>query len=87
MRWRNDFRQPSAYPVCMATPGKLALKPRHPERICWGCSRYCPVDDMVCGNGTIRAPHPIELFGDDWYLDGEGTDDPTQDPTIHTQQR
>ena len=48
---------------------KFPLHPAHPERICWGCSRYCPVDDMVCGNGTIRAPHPIELFGDDWYLD------------------
>jgi hypothetical protein len=21
---------------------------------------------MCCGNGTIRAPHPVELFGDDW---------------------
>lgn len=46
----------------------LPLRPRNPERICWGCSRYCPVDDMACGNGTIRAPHPCELFGDDWYL-------------------
>ncbi len=49
----------------MAAP-KLPLSPRNPERVCWGCSRYCPADDMVCGNGTIRAPHPIELFGDDW---------------------
>jgi hypothetical protein len=21
---------------------------------------------MRCGNGTIRTPHPAELFGDDW---------------------
>jgi len=49
----------------MAAP-KLPLAPRHPDRICWGCDRYCPADDMYCGNGTIRAPHPIELFGDDW---------------------
>jgi hypothetical protein len=21
---------------------------------------------MCCGNGTIRAPHPVELFGEDW---------------------
>jgi hypothetical protein len=21
---------------------------------------------MVCGNGSERTPHPIELFGDDW---------------------
>lgn len=42
------------------------LHPRHPERICWGCDKYCPADDLACGNGTIRTPHPLELFGDDW---------------------
>ena len=40
--------------------------PKHPERICWGCDRYCPADDLGCANGTIRTPHPMELFGDDW---------------------
>jgi hypothetical protein len=40
--------------------------PKHPERICWGCDRYCPADDLACGNGTIRSPHPVELFGEDW---------------------
>jgi Protein of unknown function (DUF3079) len=45
---------------------KLPEHPKHPERICWGCEKYCPADDMCCGNGTIRAPHPVELFGDDW---------------------
>jgi hypothetical protein len=45
---------------------KVALNPRHPERICWGCDLYCPADDLACGNGTIRTPHPAELFGDDW---------------------
>lgn len=43
--------------------------PRHPERICWGCDRYCPADDLACGGGTIRTPHPKELFGDDWTPD------------------
>lgn len=50
---------------------KTPLRPRHPERVCWGCDRYCPADDMVCGNGKVRSPHPIELFGDDvseWVL-------------------
>jgi len=42
------------------------LHPKHPERICWGCDRYCPADELGCANGTIRAPHPSELFGDDW---------------------
>jgi len=41
--------------------------PKHPERICWGCDKLCPADDMRCGNGTIRAPHPVELYGEDWF--------------------
>jgi len=45
---------------------KNADRPAHPERICWGCDRLCPADALGCGNGTIRAPHPCELFGDDW---------------------
>lgn len=52
--------------------------PKNPERICWGCDRYCPVNDLACGNGTIRTPHPVELFGDDWRsaeLAGEREDD------------
>jgi DUF3079 family protein len=46
---------------------KLPIHPKHPERICWGCDKYCPADDLCCGNGTIRAPHPVELFGEDWW--------------------
>ena len=46
---------------------KFPLHPKNPERICWGCEKFCPADDMCCGNGTIRAPHPRELLGDDWY--------------------
>ena len=42
------------------------LQPRHPERICWGCDKYCPAGELACGNETIRAQHPAELFGDDW---------------------
>jgi hypothetical protein len=45
---------------------KLVLLPKNPERICWGCDKYCPADDLRCGNGTIRTPHPVELFGKDW---------------------
>jgi len=44
----------------------VPLHPKHPERVCWGCDKLCPTDDLRCGNGTIRAPHPSELFGDDW---------------------
>lgn len=46
---------------------KFPLSPRHPERVCWGCEKLCPADDLRCGNGTERAQHPIELFGEDWY--------------------
>jgi hypothetical protein len=48
------------------TKTKLALNPRHPELVCWGCDKYCPANDLRCGNGTIRTQHPIELFGEDW---------------------
>jgi len=44
----------------------MPLQPRHPERICWGCEKYCAADELACGNGTIRTPHPAELFGEDW---------------------
>jgi len=40
--------------------------PRHPERICWGCPKFCPANDMACGNEISRAVHPVEIFGDDW---------------------
>ena len=46
---------------------KLPLHPANPERVCWGCDKYCPADDLACGNGTIRTAHPCELFGDDWH--------------------
>ena len=45
---------------------KISLHPKHPEKICWGCDKYCPADALACGNGTIRTPHPAELFGEDW---------------------
>ncbi len=45
---------------------KSTLHPAHPERVCWGCEKLCPANSLACGNGTIRAPHPAELFGDDW---------------------
>lgn len=46
---------------------RIPLRPKTPERICWGCDKHCPDTDLACGNGTIRTPHPVELFGDDWY--------------------
>jgi hypothetical protein len=46
--------------------GRYPVHPPHPERICWGCDRHCAADDLGCGNGSIRALHPAELFGEDW---------------------
>lgn len=52
------------------------MRPAHPERVCWGCDRYCPADDLGCGNGTVRTQHPCELFGDDW------NDEPSASPDV-----
>ena len=49
---------------------KFPVRPGHPERICWGCEHFCPAEAMRCGNGTDRAQHPVELFGEDWMSFG-----------------
>jgi len=61
---------------------KFPIRPGHPERICWGCEHFCPADDMRCGNGTDRAQHPIELWGEDWMSIGreETQAQPTDPP-------
>ena len=51
---------------------RVPILPRHPERVCWGCDKYCPAEDLGCGNGTIRTPHPVELFGPDWLVWSDG---------------
>jgi hypothetical protein len=45
---------------------RFPIEPPHPERTCWGCDRYCPATDMICGNGTERTQHPVELLGPGW---------------------
>ncbi len=50
---------------------KFPDSPAHPERTCWGCGRYCSVNAMLCGNGSERTQHPVELFGEDWRAWGE----------------
>lgn len=42
------------------------VHPANPERICWGCDKYCAAKDMMCGNGSDRTQHPYELFGENW---------------------
>lgn len=55
--------------LVMAKP--FPLHPKHPERICWGCDRYCAATDLACGNGADRTMHPAEMIGDDWYEHGD----------------
>ena len=68
---------------------KFPAHPGHPERICWGCERFCPAHDMRCGNGTDRAQHPIELWGDDWESWGQEAQPDAQpriEPTARTRE-
>ena len=59
---------------------KIPLNPKHPERICWGCDKYCSVDSLSCGNGSGRTQHPAELLGEDWYTVGDlGIEGPLTD--------
>lgn len=51
---------------------KIPLHPKNPERVCWGCEKYCPADHLDCGNGTVRTQHPVEIFGADWLEWGNG---------------
>jgi Protein of unknown function (DUF3079) len=52
--------------------------PLHPERVCWGCDQHCPANDLTCGKDTVRTPHPVELFGDDWQEWAQGEDAPAE---------
>lgn len=45
---------------------KFPSNPPNPERLCWGCDKYCAVSSLACGNGSVRTQHPSELFGPDW---------------------
>jgi len=70
------WRQP---PPIMAK--KIPLHPKHPERVCWGCDRYCPAGSLSCGNGSDRTPHPIELLGEDWLEYGDWGLEAQADPS------
>lgn len=50
---------------------KFPVNPTHPERNCWGCDHYCSAKSMMCGNGSERTQHPVELFGEDWLEWGD----------------
>jgi len=54
---------------------KFPLHPKHPERICWGCDKYCTANNLMCGNGSGRTEHPCEMIGEDWYKWGDWAKD------------
>ena len=54
---------------------KFPLHPKFPERICWGCDKYCAADNLLCGNGSGRTEHPSEALGPDWYTWGDWSKD------------
>ncbi len=58
-----------------AAKKRFPLHPKHPERICWGCDRYCPANCLLCGNGSGRTEHPAEIMGADWYTWGDWAED------------
>ena len=60
---------------------KFPLLPKHPERVWWGCDKFCSVKNLQCGNGSDRTQHPMELLGDDWYLCGDWGIVDAPDPT------
>ena len=33
---------------------KFPLNPKHPERTCWGCDKYCSVDALQCGARVLE---------------------------------
>jgi hypothetical protein len=57
---------PAAAPSSASLARTSRRPPAHPERICWGCGRHCPADDLACGEDKMRAQHPCEILGDDW---------------------
>ncbi len=63
---------------------KIPIHPGHPERICWGCEKFCPADAMRCGNGTDRTQHPVELWGPDWMDYGLDAESPPPLPAAQS---
>ena len=63
---------------------KIPLYPKNPERVCWGCDKYCSADHLDCGNGTVRTQHPIEIFGINWLGENPDTTEGTLEVTSRT---
>lgn len=64
LRWRKTLAGAGRHSAGMAK--KFPVHPAQPQRVCWGCDLYCASESLRCGNGSVRTPHPSELFGEDW---------------------
>ena len=71
MKVENHPGTPLPYDQTHIMAKKFPIFPKNPERICWGCDKYCRADDLQCGNGCERIQHLIETDGSEWYLDGD----------------
>lgn len=69
----------------MSVKKRFPDNPANPDRLCWGCDRYCAADNMLCGNGSDRTQHPVELFGPGWREWGHDfqEEEPSTDNTDH----
>jgi hypothetical protein len=60
-------RSACAYASRDTTPAQRAMARNfplnHPERICWGCDRYCPAQSLG------RVMHPVETQRERWHED------------------
>lgn len=75
-KWRPSSLSFSHPPAKMAR--HFPIHPANPQRICWGCDKYCAADSMACS--AERTPHLAELFGDDWQDWTPGCTPPEREP-------
>jgi RNase P subunit RPR2 len=68
--FKRSRRKTTTNMKTLAKKQKFPLHPKHPERICWGCDKYCPANNLMCSNGSGRTEHPCEFLGEDWYTFG-----------------
>ena len=54
----GESLRPQQQKACSAMTN-FPLHPKHPERICWGCEKYCPADDLAVE--TDPSERPIRL--------------------------
>ena len=49
---------------------KFPIYPKHPERICWGCDKYCLAEDLQCGINNIMKEKNYKIVNLKSFLAG-----------------